>query len=251
MPIGTPDFNQNISTNPTAPGFDDAENTTRILMGGGSQARSGRWMFATGFEEGSIPYLVSSASGTGGVAAITKSQTFQGLNAFELKPGNAVNNWSYLQKSFMYPGSKFGMEFLFSRQYALDSEFELSIQGGRKGVNKDRYRIGKIVLVSTTGTVTHKLYKDVNGTRTLLLDITGYLSGSPHLWHYIKFVYDLNENLIDYVIFDDEKIEVDSAGYEFASATTSTSFEVRLTNKFAGVNPYYYIDNLILSADEP
>ncbi len=251
MPIGTPDFNQNVSTNETAPSYDNAENTTRLLMGGGSQARSGRWIFATGFEEGASPYFISTASGTGGVVGITGVQTFQGVGAYELKAGTAVNNWAYFNKEFIYPGSKFGIEFFFSKQYALDSDFEIVIQGGHKGVNQDKFRKAKIVFEITTPGLFWKIYKDVNGVRTFLFDATNYM-GTQYLWHYFKLVYNIKDNIIDYIIFDDIRIEINSPGYEFTSTSIySTSFEVRVTNKHAGVNPYYFIDNLVLTADEP
>lgn len=251
MPTGTNDFNQNLSTNPTAPLIDSGENANHLLMGGGGQSRSGRWIFATGFEEGATPFLVSNASGTGGVAAVASDQTYQGLKSFQLKAGNAVNNWSYFQKLFFYPASSYGIEFLFLRSYALDSEFEFLISAGAKGENKDKFRVGKIVVVITTGPATTKIYLDKNGTRTLVKDVSNYISGSAYQWHYIKFVFDVKENIVKYLIFDDETFNINVAGYEFTSTTVQSSIELRLTNNFAGVNPDFRIDNFIITADEP
>ena len=249
--LGSPDFGANPNTNPTAPSFDTGEDTTRLLMGGGSNARSGRWLFATGFEEGSTPYIVKSASGTGGKTELTAVSTFQGAAAYSIVAGNAINNFAYIRKTFMYPSSSYGLELMFARPYALTSNLEISIGGGGKGVNKDKYRIGKIVFAVDTGAATVKMYHDINGSTTLLMDVTNYLTPSSDFWHYFKMVFNFDTNRITLIKFDDVIIQTDLAGYEYSASFPNVQTEVYLINKFAGVNPNYYIDNLIITADEP
>lgn len=250
-PIGSPDFGQNPSTNPTAPNFDPGEDTTRLLMGGGSQSRSGRWIFATGFEEGATPFLISSASGTGGEAKIKNDATYQGLGAFGLTAGNAVNNFAYLQKIFFYPGSNYGIEFLMARQFANNCEVEISIESAGKGNSGNMFRVGKIVIAIEAGPAV-KIYYDVNGSRTLIRNVTSYLTATANLFHYIKFVFDVNNNVLQYLVFDDLRFELNVNGYEYAAPVSSSTYaKVNLINKFAGINPQFYFDNLIITADEP
>lgn len=250
MPIGSPDFGANPSTNPTSPSFDTGEDTTRLLMGGGSQARSGRWIFATGFEEGATPYVAAIGTGTGGAAAIVSSPTYQGIGAFKLTGGNAVNDYSYLLKTFLFPSASYGLEVMFSQPALINSELSFTISGGGKGPNRDLQRAGKIVFVMTGGGTSVILYTDVNGSRTAIQDVTNYFQYS-NLWHYLKLVFDFETNKIKLIKFDDLIFQPDSTGYESALIYSSVNTEIKLTNKQAGANPVYYIDNLVITADEP
>lgn len=251
-PIGTPDFGANPATNPTSPSFDPGEDTTRLLMGGGSQARSGRWIFATGFEEGSSPFFQSSSSGSGGEATIKNDLTYQGVGTFSLKAGNAVNDFSYLQKTFLYPSSRYGVEFVFSRIYAASCELHVTMLAGGKGESNNKARVGKIVIeIIAGGSPAVEIYWDVNGTRTPIMDASNYIGANPYLWHYFKFVFDFDTNKIPRFFLDNINTSPNFIGYEYTSIISTTSIEIKVINKTAGTNPNFYFDNLIITADEP
>ena len=251
-PIGSPDFGANPATNPTSPSFDSGEDTTRLLMGGGSQARSGRWIFATGFEEGASPYLSTLAFGTGGEVKIINTFTYQGVGSFQLKAGTTLNDYSWLKKSFSFPSSRFGFEFMISRGVIQNCELEVSIYGSGKGEYKNLFRSAKIVIVFVTSpSFSALMYNDINGSRTLIKDVTGYNLSSGQ-WNYFKMVFDFNDNIFSRMYYNDLTFDLNSPGYESSGATlVDSSVSIQVKNKFAGATPVFYVDNLIITADEP
>ena len=63
LPIGqsgTPDYGRSLASNPTIQSYEPGEDTTRLLMGGGANSRSGRWLWATGFESGEAEFYSTS-----------------------------------------------------------------------------------------------------------------------------------------------------------------------------------------------
>lgn len=250
-PTGSPDFGANQSTNPTAPSFDTGEDTTRLLMGGGAFARSGRWIFATGFED-----TTNSIYKWGGGATKDSSISFQGDSSLKLSPNTAVNAQTGFTKYFVLPGTRYGIECMFSKgnSTAYNSEFSLSILTQGRGVGKNERYTANLILVNTT-TPTNILYWDVNGTRTELFDLTNYINSinTPHLWHNLKMVFDLENNKGVRVFFDDLKIDTSSlSGYlttGFDSPLITTTYALK--NITLGGLPVFYLDNCIITADEP
>ncbi len=249
---GSPDYGTNQSTNPTSPSFDFGEDATRLLMGGGSLARSGRWVFADGFESSTLNPYYQQGVGTPTISIFT-TNSFQGVNSLSLKPSTAAGDTAQLSKYLLLPGAKYGLEMMFAIQHGsnLNCEFQLIISGGGKGVNRDKNNVGKIVLEQTT-TPTNKLYWDVNGTRTLIADVANQVQIFTKYWHYIKFVFDLDQNKGVRLFFDDLVFDLSSlSGYQTTLSAPINGFSVLAKSVSAAINTEFLIDNLIISADEP
>ncbi len=250
MPIGSPDFNANLSTNPTSPSYDTGEDTTRLLMGGGSQARSGRWLWATGFEEGETPYLNTSVNGTPGLgyAGIYKVSTYQGVGSLQLRPQAVVGNYAQFVKGFNFPTSNYGIEFMFWVQG--DPTIEIFIDAYGLGENDTIRRVAKVVFEKVSGT--WGLYIDRNGTKELVSTLYTVPSSSSS-FRYFKMVFDPSTNKIKRINYANVSYEVNADAYEATTAASIESFNfwVKVTNTLLGNNQYILIDNLIITADEP
>lgn len=251
MPIGFPDFGQNPSTNPTAPSYDAGEDTTRLLMGGGAFSRAGRWVYATGFEDS-----LNSIYTWGTDTSLSQDVAFQGNYSLKLAPANTLDAWTGFTRYFVLPGSRYGVECMFSKGNTgnLPSEFYLQIlTQGRGNANNQRF-LATLVLVNTN-TPSNILYWDVNGTRTQIADVTNYINSlpTPYLFHNIKLVFDLSKNKGVRVFFDDLIFDISYlSGYAtspFYSPLITTT--ISLKNKQAGNSPFFYIDNFIITTDEP
>lgn len=244
-PIGSPDFGANPSTNPTSPSYDTGEDTTRVLMGGGSQARSGRWIFATGFEESSIPFMVLYATGAG-FAGLYKTETYQGVGALQLRPDATAGNYALAQKIFQFSPSVFGFEFMLLM--VGDAEISIEIDAYGLAPNDTGYGIAKIVIVKVSGT--WGMYIDRNGTRELISNI---YSVPGNNFRYFKIVYDPANHNIKRVSYANKIYEINAPDYPGTVTPFFSSFyfKIQVNNTSTGVNQYALIDNLIVTADEP
>lgn len=252
MPTGSPDFGQNPTTNPTSPSFDSGEDATRLLMGGGSMARSGRWIYADGFESGSLNPFYLTGIGSYNIS-IFKTNSFQGVNSLLINPGTNANDAGYLSKSFLLPGSKTGIEFMFAMQHglSLNCEIQIVITGGGKGANKDKNNQGKIVLSQTTGKI-NKLYWDVNGTRTELKDVSYMMQEFAKYWHYVKFVYDMDNNKGVRLFFDDLTFDLSGlSGYQTSGTAPINNYTIIVKNLTNAQSVNFIFDNYVITTDEP
>lgn len=264
-PIGSPDFGQNPSTNPTAPSFDTGEDTTRVLMGGGSFARSGRWLYADGFESGSIaPYdwsLLSTDLPITEAIQVETLSAWQGVNSLKINVGKNLNDRTTFSKYILLPSSRYGFEFMLARYEGdpyRNCELYIKIEGYGKGESKNKIRSGSIVFVKTgaPGSANWSIYYEKTGSpRVLIADVTNQMYALGYkTYHYIKFVFDFSTNKAVRLYFDDNYYELNADGYEAAfSGTAKNIFSISAYNKdTAGTNRQsWLIDNLIITADEP
>lgn len=81
MPTGKPDFGASTSSSPASPITDDSEVANRLLFGFGANSSSGRWLWASGLENGvgEIELLYSGA-------ALDTLTPYMGKNCIKLEP---------------------------------------------------------------------------------------------------------------------------------------------------------------------
>lgn len=254
-PTGSPDFGQNQSTNPTAPSYDSAEDTTRLLMGGGAQARSGRWIYATGFEDGNLSSIIQgSVFGFTGSETLDSVVSFQGAASLKMATLAVLNSSSFFAKKVLPPGSRFGFEFMFRRTLTTpDFQHELRIQiaySGNQGLGLSSvWAEIRIVFVSSANV---KIYYINSGAGTTLLkDVSGYFVNIADNWHYIKFIVDAKTGKYARMYFDDLFLDMSTLGaFVQAGSYPLLTFSIQLLTSTAN-QQIYHIDNLILTADEP
>lgn len=250
-PVGSPDFGQNVSTNPTSPSYDSGEETTRLLMGGGAQARSGRWIYASGFEESHTNQIYKS----GDVTQDT-SVCYQGDKCLKLNSGLVLNSQVFFIKYFMSPGSRFGVEFLWCKYdtFTVSCELQIQLNAAGVGANKDKQRTGRIIFDIVNAGTNVNVYIENNGVRTLIRDISVNVTNQPFIWHYTKFVFDFETNQYIRLYFDNLVLDLGGvAGHETNSSIGQISAAV--VNKYRSAFGVNYagigIDNLVITADEP
>jgi hypothetical protein len=249
MPTGTPDFNQKPSGNLSSPGFDSSEETTRLLMGGGAQARGGRWIWATGFENGLAEIVCNGAAGSAGALETGDNQVYQGAASLKLTTNNAVNGYRFLHKTLFSQGENFGLEIVWSAEDAAAGAVEISFRISGANESSGNRGAGKIVIV-INGASSGEIYIDNNGTRTLIQSIDNYLEDNPDNWHYTKIIYNFKKNILSRVYFDDLIFTLNVPGYLSADSRKVCLFQVELKTLTARAAVAYF-DNMIITTDEP
>lgn len=237
MPTGTNDFNQPLQTDPTSPGQGIAQTGNRLLMGGGSNSASGRWIWASGFEDG-----LASLS-TVNLGKIESALTFQGAAALKLTTPAAVNNNAWAYKYLFSQGRVYGVECVVALQpgAAPGMEFTILIEGPNK-VSGNR---SQAILKLTSSNPGGNLYLGA----TLIANVTPYMPGG--YFHYLKFVYDPYENKAKRIIFNDLVFDLgDSPGTTYANPVKHLQFQFNARTLTAD-SSIAIIDNCVITADEP
>ena len=242
-PIGSSDFNQQPTAAPTS---NLGETPNRVLMGGGSNSQSGRWLWASGFESGLAEW------GDRAFATIDSTIAYQGA-ASALLTTQALpspNNMSWLRKSLMPYGASFGFEMGFSIGLQFNPyEISFIIDGKNKTAGLKAH--AEVIITVTPGVSANLYYVNSSGTRVLIANIktqfetTGYAA-----FRYIKIVFDPYENTLKRVYFNRSLYELNVTGRFSGSADETTSFEILLTSIAVDVVKMW-VDNVIITADEP
>lgn len=237
MPTGTNDFNQPLQTDPTSPGQGIAQTGNRLLMGGGSNSASGRWIWASGFEDG-LASLSNVNLGT-----VESGVVFQGKQAIKLTTPAVINNNAWFYKYLFSQGRVYGLECVVQLipGAAPGMEFSLLIEGPNKTSGTRSQAIVKLTSSNPGG----NLYFG----STLVSDVTPYMPGG--YFHYIKFVFDPYENKAKRIIFNDSVFELgDSPAPSYANTAKHLQFQVNIKTLTANVSSAI-IDNCVITADEP
>jgi len=266
MPTGTPDFNANLATNPTSPSYDPGEETTRLLMGGGSTSRAGRWVFATGFEADIIGLgpmnmgTMNSLSGRADIMTVAPSPNVanqlyvhQGIQFLRLQTGAQAGSMSFVYKSIPLQSGNMGLECFLFLPLSNPINAEIKLECLRWGVGGSYYYYGSLLMVfgSTLSNITLN-YIDNGGTK-LIENVSRFFGGDTRAsWHYIKLVYDPQTNLHIRAIMDNTSYALSTPGAgPFSSSTTGNDrYGVQMKTTDASLKEVW-IDNLICTADEP
>ena len=245
MPTGTNDFDAPAPSDPSSPGQNNSMIPGRILMGGGSNSATGRWLWATGFESGLGEIEFSNAS----YQTIENNWVYQGSNSFKLTTPATINSIERLQKILFPQGKRFGVEFVMAMPLSpvASRETRISIIGQTEGGGRSTGTI----LIAINAVNDGDLFYENNGLKTLISQIDDYIVDSSSFFHYIKFVFDPWTNKYIRLNFDDVIFELNGiSGYATATKTKHIGIDITLKN-ISGGQPINYIDNLIITADEP
>lgn len=254
----TPDYNKTLSSSPTLQSFDTGEDTTRLLMGGGSMSRSGRWIWATGFESGTAEFEAFPAHGFAGCPLINTTGSYMGKASFEFRPVGLNTLQQFIKSVFSSavanaPSSKFGFEGMVSFSSFLggnDFEFIIRASGPlQHGVTRGLYQIRILVTGDHAGNF---YYSDAAGTWILIASANNHLVDSAGMYHYFKLVYDTNAGKYSRFIFDSVVFDLEGIpGFSAAGVNLYSSYAITVKNLDAAAIPTVRIDNIVISADEP
>ncbi len=243
---GAPDFNQNLTGNPTSQTINEGESANRLLMAGGSNSQSGFWLWASGFENGLNEWGLTPAAGTIGLEA---TRVYQGSYSCRITTAAGAGAESEIHKSIFSPGTSIGLECLISNNFTSGSNREILI--GIKGKNQVAGLWGIAWLVLDIDTIGNgNLYYEVNGVRTLLAQVNNYLSNNIEFFHYLKLVYDPYTNIIKRARFNDLFFEIQVPGYASVNTAQHLQFEIKLKTITAAAATIY-VENVIMTAGEP
>lgn len=258
-PIGDPDFNL----------VPNSEATNRMLMAGGAYSATGRWVWATGFEDGADEIDQTPTAGT---ISIVTSNVYMGRQALSLKPttGNGdsvtvsknlrwsrvVQEWEAFGPPFTAPQdipNKTGIEVLVKFILTNGSEFNWEIRSAGYSLAAIRYntsgfgQIGTFYYLTSSGS--YQAFANVN---------VDYFSNNS-IWHYTKLVADMNRYAPRYTYFVFDGIYFDLS--TIASQRPGTwnpnipaggvRYEMSAKNLTAGSQFESVIDNLVITQDEP
>lgn len=249
MPTGSPDYGAQPTDSSVSPSFDVGETTNHLLMGGGNISRSGRWFWASGFENGSITdFLVSGGTPPVVSAAPAGFACWQGSFCLVSKTRAISDDMNQFAKYFpasLAPG-KWGIEVMFAMN--LNTEIDFSMQnvftaGGHWG-------IVRVAAGASASDVTIK-YRDAAGNFQLIASPNDTFQTSSFIWHNAKLVYDFK--LDQYVRFYLDGIVYNLPGVASFPVSGGTSFQEALIQhrtKAATISTAMF-DNVILTADEP
>lgn len=255
MPGGTPDYGQNLASNPTMQTWDNGEDASRLLMGGGSNSRAGRWLWASGFENGLGEfYKITSTE----PVRISNNITYQGAASCQLTTSAIVGNLLRIGKVLFTPvqsgavSARVGIEAMVFPDITVGRSVEFEWWVSFPLVSSNESYFFKIIFDYDGATA--KLYTDNNGVRTLIADVTAYLAGtSTQQFHYTKLVVDGRTNQYIRFTFDDLIFDLGNAP-GFIQAGLASGTGVGFFFRWSSQSPFaqtVYIDNVILTADEP
>ncbi len=264
MARGTPDDGQSLSSSLATQTFDPGEDTNRLLMAGGANSRSGRWLWASGFESDEVgagsKNLNLFMNGAGSVSVVTMAQAvsgtldnsiWQGNHCLQISTGALNNDNSYPYKILPWSNGKLGIELMFTFPFAPTPDLEFQMEISHFGYTTGHYSQARLILVLGAAGVAN-LYRDNNGARVLLQNVAGYFDTTRGPWHFIKLVFDPLQNLYSRVLFDNLVFQFPTAtpGFIGAAAGFYDRFLFGLATKSANARSIW-IDNLILTSDEP
>jgi hypothetical protein len=248
MPTGTNDFNAPLPTDPTSQGQGISQISRQILMGGGANSQSGRWLWASGFESGLNEWELSTASGR---ISLAEDWVYQGVYSCKISTQAVAGSEERIEKVlFSQGGGRYGFESVFSNTLntALQREISWRIEGGNQDPSQ---RSRGLIVLKINAVNDGDLYIDVNGSRTLISSVDEYIINASSFFNYIKLVFDPKTNSFIRLYFGEKIFDLGGApGYLFSSTDRNINFRIyakTLLNQISDT----YIDNVIITADEP
>lgn len=265
MPTGNPDFNAQPANSVTSQTYDPGEASNHQLMGGGNSSRSGRWIWATGYETGA-----NSDYGVTGVNPPAPSKTiqaWQGSYALFSQTQAIFNDENSIIKYFpmrdIYnPG---GIDYIspyppLVGTYGLETMFAVGTNNifinmilGWKDFNFD-YQAGIQIDIQTG--VNRIYYINNVGGGTILANAN--IRQDLGFYNSIKFVVDFDNKTYKHIIFNGLDLLGGSKGYKltgFLQNPASTYFNYlyfKIANRSqTSALTTMALDNTILTADEP
>lgn len=262
---GGPDFNAQPASNPSAPGFDQAEVVGRLLMGGGSVSRTGRVIWATGFENG-LASDYSFGMSAGGISAPRLGDGLTGpsgsiLSAWQgsyyhlLQTGTVNGNFASFFKYFpaTIQTGRWGFELMFQID-TFNTTLDIVLKKvGPSGIPGAQTFTGIIRLWASLNNANIFLqYQDSTPAFQTFATLSNIFAVGTNVWYNAKLVVDftagkyvrflLNNKSYDLSAF---AMQATAAGVDEKSSAQVIATTLTAASSVAG------IDNLILTSDEP
>lgn len=262
MARGYPDGGvQNYGTAVNQPDF--GETGIRLLMGGGSMSRTGRLIWATGFENS----LSASDFNTYGPNALIKPGNFfdpyvavvaaawQGNNYFQVATrANTVGDFAQFSKNFPASSAtgKWGLEAMSDFEDIGFGDADYVMTGNDVNVTV-RYTGTVRFSLSSSGTII-SLYIQVPGPSwQLIATLTGkFATNGSGIYHDIKIVNDIVNGRYGYVQINN--VRYDLSAYSMPSSAVGTPTQAQAIIRMTTNDVYQVallIDNVIITCDEP
>ncbi len=254
MARGTIDGGYDVSSSPTTQVTDPGEMTNRLLMAGGANSRSGRWMWATGFESSLAE--VGNLGGT--FTTLDKTLAYQGLQCLKMQTAPLMNNVAFIWKNLFSPFSpdadsiKIGEEFMVLPIHTGNPFQVFSTIAYPIGNTSNHYRFR--FRLSVPGWPQQRLDIWTGGAWVNKANVDLYANIGQNVFHNIKIVGDAKNGKYDYLIFDNIVIDLSAVQADTVIGVNTPghgiSYEVYLETLSANVATCY-LDNWILTGDEP
>lgn len=257
---GTPDYGKSLSSNPTVQSYEPGEDTTRLLMGGGSNARSGRWIWATGFESGLAEVDPFAAAG-GTLPTIDTTKAYMGKQSLKIQHAAVVGAYGNVRKYLYSPvvpeaeNSRFGLEsmmaiFIDNKPMRISWRMVTQLPQNLFPNVYCEYRIRLEVIGNGDGDL---YYFNNAGAYTLIAPVDAYLFNLPTMFHYSKLVIDANTGLYSKFIFDNAAYDLSGIQCRQLAGTAPYLYnEIQYESRTAVANVAgVWIDNVVITADEP
>lgn len=264
MPVpnttGGPDFGAQLTTNPAAPAFDAAEQTSRLLMGGGAANRTGKIIWATGFEGALtftdiIPQFGQNQIAQGGAPIPNGSKVYawQGNNYLLLYSGTLVGQDYSVVKNFPsnFLTGRIGVECMMALVGPADFHFDFNLQnGGVTSLGLQGYTSALRILSTSVPTKTFLQVRDGAGVYQTIADVTDIM-GFGQIYHNVKFVVDFKAGRYVRVVLNTSIYDVSSIATQAIGIGGNVGYLMLDIIPDTAANKVIAIDNLILTSDEP
>lgn len=237
---------------------DLGEVATRLLMGGGTASRTGRMVWATGFENGKLSDFSYS-----GAATAVKSGTdlqasgftaWQGTYCLVLHVAGGVGQTAAIYKYFpstMQTG-RWGIEAMVDLE-GFNVTFDIHM--GKIGPNIDSQptQLGTIrVEIGGNSGVVKLKYLDSGGVYQQFADLGGRIAVATGVYYNVKWVVDITNDNYGRFYWNNTLYDLSAFGLQHAASGVDekANFSFTLTNAGA-ISQEAAIDNVIITSDEP
>jgi hypothetical protein len=215
-------------------------------MGGGSPSRSGRWVWATGYEGGTNSDFQLDFTNP---PTFVTSNAWQGGYALRHVTPATIGAQSEMYKYFpaaIAPG-KWGIEAMIATA-STNADIELLMKN--QGLAAWKICSVKIVIVSQSDVTLQ--YRNQAGAYILIARLDNNFRIGSNVYHNIKLVMDFAKNEYSRVVVDGVVYTMDGTPAYSANiaGNIEQNFSLRIIAKAAS-SVALYSDNVILTADEP
>lgn len=242
MPHGTPDW---WGTEPTSTihQMQDVGELAARLGSPDTYDRRGNVMVLESFEDG-LSKWYSSLAGTGAAVVLSSTRSRTGAYSTKLVGGSDGPMLAGLLRTVIYPApSQVGLEFSFELSGLADIvEMDLTHLDGTHG-----YR----PFVRWVRSTSDFEYMDAAGVWQDI-DASKPLNVGTGLFHTMKMVYDVNSGEYVRALLDEEEYNLEGIGAQsFVSAASPSILIALYVTSSAGLNHSAYLDDVILTQNEP
>lgn len=251
MARGTPDGGYSGYSGLAANQSDLGSVSDRLLMGGGSISKTGRIIWATGFEgittNTDFSFGSSPVAAAGGVTQ-GNGNAWQGQNFLNLQTAGGLGNTAYMYKYFpaSLQSGRWGVEFMLNIINASNNHIDVYMEKRGGG---HTYRAIIRLVADNTGVNFTIQYLNSSGVYTNIDTFSGVFAYG--LWSNFKFVVDFSNN--QYVSFsmNNKVYPINQNIYDAGLNNQDYAyFSVNLTAD-AAIQVNASLDNVILTSDEP